>query len=83
MGSTAQRVQEILHSGTITLPRPERDLLIRVRSGKFSLERVLDMANKLLAECEEAVEHSVLQEKVDRKAVSDILTRAYLQAWNK
>src|SRR5215468_2898083 len=73
--------KEILLCGTITLPRPERDVLIRVRTGKFPLERVLDMANKLFAECDEAVENSVLPEKVDRKAVSDVLTRAYLRSW--
>lgn len=73
--------KEILLSGTITLPRPERDLLIRVRTGKFSLERVLDMANKLFAECEKATGKSVLPEKVDRHAVSDVLSHAYLRAW--
>ena len=73
--------KEILLSGTITLPRPERDLLIRVRTGKFSLERVLNMANKLFAECDEATGKSVLPEKVDRRAVSEILSRAYLRSW--
>jgi hypothetical protein len=73
--------KEILLSGTITLPRPERDLLIRVRTGKFSLERVLNMANKLFAECEEATGKSVLPEKVDRHAVSEVLSHAYLRAW--
>jgi uncharacterized protein len=68
-------------SGTITLPRPERDLLIRVRTGKFTLERVLDMANKLFAECEEATVKSVLPEQVDRHTVSEVLSHAYLQAW--
>jgi len=70
-----------LLSGTITLPRPECDLLIRVRTGKFSLERVLNMATKLFAECEAATEKSVLPEKVDRHAVSEVLSHAYLRAW--
>jgi len=32
---------EVLNSGKITLPRPERDLLIRVRTGKYSLDKSL------------------------------------------
>ncbi len=48
--------REIVSQGTITLPRPEREFLIRVRTGKHSMEKVLAMAQKLFAECEEAAE---------------------------
>ena len=73
--------KEILGSGKITLPRPERDLLIRIRTGKFSLDKVLDMANHLFAECEEAEQKSALPDRIDRKAVSEVLTHCYLQSW--
>jgi predicted nucleotidyltransferase len=73
--------KEVLRSATITLPRPERDLLIRVRTGKFTLERVLDMANRLFAECEEETKKSALPDKVDRRAVSQVLTECYLRSW--
>jgi uncharacterized protein len=73
--------KEILSSGIITLPRPERELLIRVRTGKFSLEKVLDMANRLFLECTEVESKSSLPERVDRTAVSECLAQCYLRSW--
>src|SRR5579864_6841732 len=69
--------KELVSSGNITLPRPEREFLIRVRTGKYSMERVLVMAEKLFSECEEAAQSSLLPEKVDRAAVSKLLADAY------
>lgn len=73
--------KELLTAGAITLPRPERDFLIRVRTGKFSMDRVIAMAQKLFAECEEASTSSPLPEKLDRSAVSKLVTDSYLMAW--
>ena len=73
--------QELVTTGKITLPRPERDLLIRVRTGKYSMDTVLSMAQRQFAECEEAARLSPLPEKIDRAAVSAILANAYRNAW--
>jgi predicted nucleotidyltransferase len=73
--------KEIVTTGNITLPRPERDLLIRVRTGKFSMEKVLAIAQKLFAECEEAARNSCLPDKIDRSAVSKLLADCYRKAW--
>jgi len=73
--------KELLSEGTITLPRPERDFLIRVRTGKYSMEKVVAMAEKLFADCEAAAKSSSLPEKVDRVAVSRLLTDSYRKAW--
>ena len=73
--------KELLFEGTITLPRPERDFLIRVRTGKYSMDKVVAMAQKLFAECEETAEASLLPERVDRGAISLLLTNAYRKAW--
>jgi len=74
--------RELVSIGKITLPRPERDLLIRARTGKYSMHRILAMAQKLFAECEEAVESSPLPERVDRNAVSSLLAKSYREAWD-
>ena len=74
--------QELVSTGKLTLPRPERDLLIKARTGKFSMEKILAMAQRLFAECEEAARHSFLPEKVDRAAVSKLLAKAYREAWD-
>lgn len=42
---------ELMGSGTITLPRPEKELLITIRTGQYgSLERVLTLADILFLE---------------------------------
>jgi hypothetical protein len=74
--------KEIVSSGRITLPRPERELLIRVRTGQFAREKIVDMANGLFSECEEAAKTSRLPEKVDRAAVSTLLAKVYRRAWD-
>jgi predicted nucleotidyltransferase len=74
--------KEIVSTGRITLPRPERDLLIRVRTGKYSIEKIISMAQKLFMECEEAAKQSMLSEKVDRHVVSQVVANCYQKGWN-
>ncbi len=74
--------KELLSQGTITLPCPERDFLIRVRTGKYSMDKVVAMAQKLFVECKETAEVSPLPERVDRTAISILLTNAYRRAWD-
>ena len=73
--------KELVSEGTITLPRPERDLLIRVRTGKYSIDKVLAMAQRLFSECEAAAKVSKLPERVDRSAISALLADSYRKAW--
>jgi len=73
---------ELMRSGTITLPRPEKELLITVRTGNYgSLERVLSLANTLFSELEEAEAKSGLPEKVDRTRISKLVSKTYLRFW--
>jgi hypothetical protein len=71
--------REIQLSGKITSPRPEKDLLIRVRTGKYSLDKVLNMASLLFAECAERT--SALPERIDRQSASEMLTECYMKSW--
>jgi predicted nucleotidyltransferase len=75
---------ELMREGTITLPRPERDLLISIRTGKYgSLDRVLDLASSLFSELEKAQSESKLPDEVDRAEISKLVSRAYLRHWNE
>jgi predicted nucleotidyltransferase len=70
---------EFIKSGTITLPRPERDLLISIRTGEFgSLEKVTNLANRLFADLDAARESSAFPEKVDAKAINKLVANIYL-----
>lgn len=73
---------ELMRAGTITLPRPEKNLLITIRTGKYgSLERVLNLANSLFLELERAQSESKLPEEVDRAEISNLVSRTYLEYW--
>lgn len=74
---------ELMRSGTITLPRPERDLLVTIRTGNYgSLDRVLNLANSLFAELEKAERESQLPEMVDRGKISAVVSETYLRFWS-
>lgn len=73
---------EILRTGFITLPRPERELLIRVRSGKYELDAVLKMADEMFEECRQAERQSGLPESIDRSLISNLLAECYLESWS-
>lgn len=72
---------ELMKHCQITLPRPEKDLLIEVRSGEWTLEQVLAHARKLNAEVEAAVANSPLPERVDRAAISSLVAQVHLAFW--
>jgi len=72
---------ELMKDGRITLPRPEKKLLIEVRSGAWTFERVLAHAQRLFKEVDDAVALSPLPEKVDRAAISRLLAEVQLQFW--
>ncbi len=72
---------ELMMHKTITLPRPEKALLIEVRSGEWTLERVLVHAKNLAADVEEAVSTSRLPENVDRDAISRLVAEVHLEFW--
>ena len=72
---------ELMVHKRITLPRPEKELLIEVRSGSWTLERVLAHAKTLTKKVEEAVLSSPLPECVDRAAISALVAQVHLEFW--
>lgn len=74
--------EELMSTGTITLPRPERDLLISIRNGKFKLHELTQLNNDLEIKVIKAAESSSLPAKVDRAEISEIVSDAYLRFWD-
>ena len=72
---------ELMKTGAITLPRPERAFLVEARSGQWTLERFMKEAETLRLEVEDAAGRSPLPEEVDRPAISELLASVYLRAW--
>jgi predicted nucleotidyltransferase len=72
---------ELMQRGRISLPRPERDLLIEVRSGSWTKEQFLAEAEHCRLTAEEAALHSDLPETVDRRRISELVAATHLKFW--
>lgn len=72
---------ELMERGRITLPRPERELLIEVRSGAWTMERFLAEAETLRLRAVAVALSSDLPETVDRRRISDLLAETHLSFW--
>jgi hypothetical protein len=73
--------KELLLERKITLPRPEKDFLIRIRAGELSRDQLIKLADGLFTELRQADERSPLPEAVDRTAVSQLIAQVYLDYW--
>jgi predicted nucleotidyltransferase len=74
---------ELMKDHWVTLPRAsrERELLLEVRRGEWSEERVIRHAKRLMNTLQESAEASSLPETVDLTTVSKLVGRIYLQHW--
>lgn len=64
---------EIAKEGVLRIRRPNRETLLRVRSGEFEYEEIVASAEEKLAEVIAEFEKSELQEQPDRDRVSRLL----------
>lgn len=72
---------ELLSCGTITLPRPEKNMLIAIRSGQWSLDAVSSFVNELFVQIKALEQTSQLPPEPDRNDLSKFITEIYLQHW--
>jgi uncharacterized protein len=75
--------KELMEHGRITLPRPNKDELIEIRQGKYSLSEIRALSAQLESEALEAEKRSTLPETVDREAISRVLAEVHLQFWQR
>lgn len=68
---------ELMQTGAITYPRPEKELLIEIRQGAWSLDRVNSEVSRKLYELEEAMVASRLRRRPDHARVSETLVKMY------
>ncbi len=74
--------KELMVHGHITLPRPNKDELVQIRKGKYSLSEIQQIGAQLESEALAAQSTSPLPDNVDRKAISDLIADVHLQYWN-
>jgi uncharacterized protein len=73
--------RELLREHKVTLPRPEKELLIEIRSGKYTQDQVFEVGDALTHECEQLLEKSHLPEAVDAELLSRQIADAYQYHW--
>ncbi len=74
---------ELMQAGRITLPRPERDLLIQVRQGHYAREQFEAMAVDLQNQAKAAALASALPARVDPRQMSKLIASVHRDYWAK
>jgi hypothetical protein len=69
--------KELLETGNITFPRPERELLLDIKLGKLPYEQVAEMIEQGLADLYVAQERSNLRETPDREWADNFIYEVY------
>lgn len=70
---------ELMNTGKITLPRPDKDFLIGIRKGELgSLNQVKRFAEERFQRLDHARRHSKLPTDVDRPAISKLIADTYM-----
>jgi hypothetical protein len=73
----AEQAKELLLTGQITFPRPEAQLLLRIRKGELPYKQVAELIEQGLAEIESVKAQSVLRAEPDREMADALVLDAY------
>jgi len=74
---------ELLQTGFMTFPRPNKETLLEIRKGEWGMERIKDEYNRLRLAVQEAEKTSPLPPKCDRDAINKVVVEAMLDHWNR
>jgi uncharacterized protein len=75
--------RELLREHKVTLPRPEKELLIAIRTGKYTQDQVFEIGDDLAHECEQLLEKSDLPDTVNVNMLSHQIADAYQSHWRQ
>lgn len=73
----ANQAVELLSTGHVTFPRPERDLLLKIRTGECDYRTVAEMVESGIERVEQASAVSPLPSDPDRTWIEDFVFEAY------
>jgi uncharacterized protein len=73
--------EEYMNLGKITYPRPEKELLLSIRQGAWTRDKLYKEYTDAEMRVEEAMRKSSLPESVDRNTISELVASCYLTHW--
>jgi predicted nucleotidyltransferase len=73
----ASEAKELLETGFITFPRPDRELLVKIKTGQMSYDQVSEIIERGLEEIKLAAEKSTLREAPDREWCDEFVYTVY------
>jgi len=76
----AEEALELMQTGKLTFPRPERNLLTAIRLGKIPFEKVSGIIEENLKKVEQAVEKSTLPDQPDWTYADSLVETFYRSA---
>ena len=79
----SQEVAELMLTGSISFPRPNAQVLLDIRLGKYDIPQVTEMYEEAKIKAEEARPKSILPDKADRQYVENEyveITKEYLRS---
>jgi predicted nucleotidyltransferase len=68
---------ELLNTVHITFPRPDRELLLKIKLGELPYDQVAEMIEQGLADLYTAQEHSILRDEPDYEFVNNLVYSIY------
>jgi predicted nucleotidyltransferase len=74
----AAEAKELLLTGFITFPRPEKELLLKIRNGLIDYKKVASIIEEGLITLEETQKNSILPDKPNYEAIDDLIYDIYL-----
>ena len=75
--------EELMLNGAISLPGEHTDELIAIRQGSYSVESILRRYRELEEHCQTSLQKSSLPDTVDRGAIDEAVSKAYLHHWKR
>jgi predicted nucleotidyltransferase len=72
---------QLLNEGTITLPLPERKMVVQIKRGEWKLEEVLKKSDELSDSCTRLYENTRLPDTPDFEGVNKLLMNIQEEYW--